>query len=110
MRTEDIQKPAPCLHVVTLECKDAAHAARCLALLAEHGRPDALRYRCRAYEFGPRLGAPQVVTLVERWERWEDLDALLRERVVPALPLYDALLASPFDPARDTLRVALEEA
>jgi len=48
-----------------------------------------------------------TVCIVERWRRWEDLDALLRDEVVPALPLYDQLLKEPFDPARDTLRVTL---
>jgi quinol monooxygenase YgiN len=98
---------APLLHVVTLECKDAEHADRCLTALREHGRPDALAYGCVSYEFGPRVDSPSTIQIVERWHRWEDLDALLQERVVPALPLYDALLASPFDPSRHTARTEL---
>jgi hypothetical protein len=47
-----------------------------------------------------------VVRIVERWDRWEDLDPLLAERVVPALPHYDELLARPFDPATDTERIS----
>jgi len=95
------------LHIVTLECKDAEHARRCIGALAAYGRPDALAFGCLAYEFGLRLGSADTVLLVERWRRWEDLDALLREKVVPALPLYNQLLMRPFDPARDTLRIAL---
>jgi len=95
------------LHVVTLECKDAEHARRCIEALAAYGRPDALAYRCLAYEFGLRVGSTDTVHLVERWNRLEDLDALLREKVAPALPVYNQLLKRPFDPARDTLRIAL---
>jgi hypothetical protein len=103
----DHQNAAPLLHVVTLECKDAEHATRCLAALRDYGRPDALSFRCASYEFGVKEGTTSTVYLIERWSRWEDLDALLTEKVVPALPIYNALLARPFDPARDTLRVRL---
>ena len=48
-----------------------------------------------------------TVYLVERWSRWEDLDALLQAKVIPALPLYNQLLKRPFDPAQDTLRIQL---
>ena len=61
---------SPLVHVVTLDCKDAAY-------------------------------------VVERWRRWQDLDALLKEKVVPALPMYNPLLKRPFVPAKDTLRITL---
>jgi len=35
--------------------------------------------------------------------------ALLAAKVVPALPMYDALLKWPFDPAPDTVRVRLSK-
>jgi hypothetical protein len=95
------------VHVVTLECKDAEHAARCIAALGAYGRPDALAFNCSAYGFGLKVGSTDTVCLVERWNRWEDLDALLSEKVVPALPMYNQLLKRPFDPAADTLRVDL---
>ena len=95
------------LHVVTLRCKDDDSASRCLAALANYGRPDALGFNCRAYEFGLKEGTTDTVVLVERWNRWEDLDALLLNKVVPALPLYNELLKRPFDPAQDTVRIAL---
>jgi len=94
-------------HTVTLKCKSSEHAARCVASLAKYGRPDALAFNCRSYEFGLKEDAADTVYLVERWSRAEDLDALLREKVVPALPLYNELLEHPFDPARDTLRISL---
>ena len=97
------------LHVVTLDCKDQEHAARCLAALAAYGRPDALAFKCASYEFGLKRGTTDSVYLVERWQRWDDLDALLAAKVVPALPMYDQLLKRPFDPAKDTLRVELSD-
>ncbi len=95
------------VHLVTLQCKDAQHADRCLAALRDYGRPDALAYGCAAYDFGLALGSEDKVLLVERWHDWTALDRLLGEKVVPALPLYNELLAQPFDPARDTLRIAM---
>jgi quinol monooxygenase YgiN len=95
------------VHLVTLACRDAAHAEQCLAALAGSGRSDALEYGCRSYDFGLRDGTDDVVRIVERWERWDDLDALLADRVVPALPVYNQLLARPFDPAIDTERIVL---
>ena len=95
------------LHLVTLKCKDADAAATCVAALENYGRPDALAFGCIAYEFGVVLGDAATVQLVERWERWRDLDALLTEKVVPSLPTYNALLERPFDPDRDTRRVTL---
>lgn len=47
--------------------------------------------------------------LVERWSDRADLDRLLAEKVVPAPPTCNALLKRPFDPAADTLRVALAD-
>lgn len=98
---------APLLHLVTLACKDSEDARRCLEALEAYGRPDALAFGCASYEFGLEEGSSERIRLVERWRSWEDLDALLNEKVVPALPMYNRLLASPFDPARDTLRVRL---
>lgn len=99
--------PATLVHLVSLGCKDADHAQQCLAALHQSGRPDAERYGCRAYEFGLQGGTDDVVRIIERWDRWEDLDALLAECVVPALPVYNQLLARPFDPATDTERITL---
>jgi hypothetical protein len=79
--------------------------------VTDTGRSDALEYGCRSYDFGLREGTDDVVRIVvrivERWERWEDLDALLADRVVPALPVYNQLLARPFDPTTDTERITL---
>lgn len=107
METTATANVGPLMHVVTLECKDREHATRCMDALANYGRPDALAFKCLSYEFGLREDAADTVYLVERWSRWEDLDALLGEKVVPALPLYNQLLKRPFDPARVTLRVRL---
>jgi len=95
------------VHLVTLECKDHEHAQRCIAALENYGKPDALAFQCVSYEFGLKEGTTDTVCLVERWDRWEDLDALLSEKVVPALPTYNQLLKRPFDPARDTCRIRL---
>lgn len=95
------------IHIVTLECRDADHARRCLGALAEHGRPDALALGCESYEFGLVVGTDDSVRIVERWRRWQDLDALIETKVVPALPNYNQLLKRAFDPAVDTLRVEL---
>jgi hypothetical protein len=95
------------LHVVTLECKDAENAQRCLAALAQYGRPDALSFKCCAYEFGLKEGTRDTVCLVERWSQWQDLNALLTAKVIPALPLYNQLLKRSFDPAKDTVRIRL---
>lgn len=108
MNTSLSTSPGPHLHVVTLRCKDAAHAARCMEALSRYGRPDALSYGAASYEFGLVAGSSDAITLIERWERWADLDRLLQEKVIPALPLYNELLARPFDPAVDTLRVNLD--
>lgn len=93
------------LHVVTLSCKDGANAARCLEALAAVGRADAVSYGCASYEFGLKAGTTDTVYIVERWKKWEDLDALLGAKVVPALPMYNQLLKRPFDPATDTVRI-----
>ncbi|MCU9846587.1 hypothetical protein OEZ60_01025 [Defluviimonas sp. WL0024] len=95
------------VHVVTLECKDAENAARCLGALAAYGRPDAEAFGCVSYDFGLKEGTEDTVHLVERWNGWDDLDALLAEKVVPALPLYNEMLRRPFDPATDTMRIRL---
>jgi hypothetical protein len=95
------------VHVVTLECKDDEHATRCLEALRNYGRPDALAYNCVSYDFGLKEGTSDMVYIVEYWHRWQDLDSLLQEKVVPALPLYNELLKRPFDPATDTLRINL---
>jgi quinol monooxygenase YgiN len=95
------------IHVVTLDCKDAEHAARCIEALTAYGQPDALSFGCLSYEFGLKEGATDTVYLIERWRSWQDLDALLGAKVVPALPMYNQLLKQPFDPGRDTLRIRL---
>lgn len=95
------------VHVVTLDCRDEDHARRCIEALANYGKPDALAFNCISYDFGIRDGTADTVCIVERWRRWQDLDALLAEKVVPALPMYNQLLKRPFDPARDTLRIDL---
>ena len=100
----DVSTGTAFIHLVSLECKDDDHASRCLDALANYGRPDALAFNCVSYEFGRKLGTNHVF-IVERWRNWQDLDALLTEKVVPALPLYNQLLARPFDPARDTTRI-----
>jgi hypothetical protein len=48
-----------------------------------------------------------MVYIVERWKDWARLDALLQAKVVPALPMYNQLLKTPFNPATDTLRIEL---
>ena len=98
MNTSGSESEGVLVHIVTLECKDADHAQRCL---------DALSFNCLSYEFGLKEGSSDIVCLVERWKRWEDLDALLTTKVLPALPLYNKLLKRPFDPAKDTLRIHL---
>ena len=95
------------MHVVTLDCKDEEHANRCLDALANYGRPDALAFSCVSYDFGMREGTTATVYIIERWRRWSDLDALLVEKVVPALPIYNQLLKRPFDPSKDTVRINL---
>jgi quinol monooxygenase YgiN len=102
-----MSKTIPDLHLVTLRCKSAKHAEDCLAALKAYGRPDAMAYGCRSYEFGRVLGDETTVLLAERWEDWGALDRLLTEKVVPALPTYNALLERDFDPARDTRRISL---
>ena len=99
----------PLMHVVTLECRDDENAKRCLDALANYGKPDAEAFKCLSYEFGLKEGTTDTVYLVERWNRWEDLDALLSAKVVPALPTYNQLLKRPFDPAKDTLRITLAQ-
>jgi hypothetical protein len=93
--------------IVTLDCKDEEHAKRCIDALANYGRPDALAFNCVSYDFGIKEGTVDTVCLIERWRKWSDLDALLNEKVVPALPMYNQLLKKPFDPSKDTLRIKL---
>ncbi len=95
------------VHVVTLDCKDEEQAKRCVEALANYGRPDALAFNCVSYEFGIREGTVDMVYIIERWRRWQDLDVLLMEKIVPALPMYNQLLKKPFDPSRDTVRINL---
>ena len=110
MMTSGSQSEGKLVHIVTLECKDAEHANRCLDALNNYGRPDALSFNCLSYEFGLKEGSADTVCLVERWKRWEDLDALLAAKVVPAVPLYNQLLKRPFDSGKDTLRIHLSDA
>jgi quinol monooxygenase YgiN len=95
------------VHIVTLDCKDEEHARRCVEALANYGKPDALAFNCVTYEFGIKEGTAHTVYLIERWRKWQDLDSLLKEKVVPALPVYNQLLKRPFDPSKDTVRIAL---
>ena len=95
------------VHLVTLECKDHKRAQRCLAALENYGKPDALAFQCEPYEFGLKEGTTETGCLLERWNRWEDLDALISKKVVPVLPTYNQLLKRPFDPAKDTCRIKL---
>jgi hypothetical protein len=97
----------PFMHVVTLACKDSEHAKQCIEALASYGRPDALAFNCVSYDFGILEGTVDTVYLIERWHQWSDLDALLNEKVIPALPLYNQLLKRPFDPSKDTVRIKL---
>jgi quinol monooxygenase YgiN len=97
----------PCMHIVTLDCKDEAHAKRCMDALANYGRPDALAFNCVSYDFGLKEGTTNTVYIIEHWRQWQDLNALLNEKVVPALPMYIQLLKKPFDPSKDTLRIKL---
>lgn len=96
---------ATCIHIVSLDCKDARSARQCLDALAGQGRPDAISYGCLSYDFGLVQGSDRQIRLIERWRDWTALDRLLAEKVAPALPHYNALLARPFDPQADTLRV-----
>ena len=107
MTEDNIGNEGKFIHVVSLDCKDEEHAKRCLEALASYGRPDALAFDCVSYEFGIREGTAEMVYIVERGRRWQDLDALLNEKVVPALPMYNQLLKTPFDPSKDTVRIAL---
>ena len=53
-------------------------------------------------------GVPRHELIVStKVSRWEDLDACIAEKVAPALPMYNELLRRIFDPARDTVRIAL---
>jgi quinol monooxygenase YgiN len=110
MSTQSVSTEGRLLHLVTLACKDQEHARHCIAALTTNGRPDALAFHCISYEFGVKEGASDTVYLVERWSRWEDLDALLAAKVVPALTMYNQLLKRPFDPAQDTVRIRLSDA
>lgn len=110
MITENSTSGGSLLHIVILDCKDGAHASRCLDALANYGRPDALAFNCVSYEFGLKEGTRDTVYLIERWRQWQDLDALLKEKVVPALPMYNQLLKEPFDPAKHAVRVGLSGA
>ena len=107
MNSENQNSDGRFMHVVTLDCKDEEHATRCIEALANYGKPDALAFNCISYDFGLKEGARDTVYLIERWNQWADLDALLTEKVVPALPMYNQLLKRPFNPAEDTVRISL---
>jgi len=107
MNDKDVNQEGRLLHVVTLECRDEENATRSLEALTHYGKPDALSFKCRSYEFGLKEGTTDTVCIVERWNQWQDLDALLTTKVVPALPMYNQLLKRPFDPAKDTVRIKL---
>lgn len=107
MTTKDITTKGNLIHIVTLNCKDDEHAKQCLDALANYGKPDALSFHCSSYKFGLKAGSTDTVYLVERWTKWNDLDALLQAKVIPALPMYNHLLKNPFNPETDTLRIEL---
>lgn len=109
MKSQDHTSTGKLIHVVTLACKDGEHAKQCLEALANYGKPDSLSFNCLSYEFGLKAGTTDTVYLVERWNKWEDLDGLLQAKVVPAIPMYNQLLKSPFNPATDTLRIEVSE-
>jgi quinol monooxygenase YgiN len=96
------------IHIVMLRCNSAEDATSCLHALSQYGRPNALEYGCESYEFGRKAGESETVILVERWPSFDLLDRLLTEKVIPALPTYNALLERAFDPLRDTIRLRLE--
>jgi quinol monooxygenase YgiN len=107
MSTSNPQPEGQFVHVVTLDCKDGEHAKRCIEALEKYGKPDAHSFNCISYEFGLKEDTADTVYIIERWRQWSDLDALLSEKVVPALPMYNQLLKQPFDPAKDTARIRL---
>lgn len=109
MESQDRSPMGKLIHVVTLNCKDNEHAKQCMAALANYGKPDALSFNCLSYEFGLKEGTTDTVYIVERWNQWEDLDSLLQAKVIPAIPMYNQLLQHPFNPATDTLRIALSD-
>lgn len=107
MNTDNPATEGQLVHVVTLDCRDEENAKHCIEALANYGKPDAFAFNCVSYEFGIKEGSTDTVYIVERWRRWQDLDALLAEKVIPALPVYKQLLKRPFDPAMDTVRINL---
>ena len=109
MEAQDSNRMGRLIHIVTLHCKDNEHARQCLEALANYGKPDALSFNCLSYEYGLKAGDTEIVYIVERWNRWKDLDSLLSAKVIPALPMYNQLLKNPFDPATDTMRIELSD-
>jgi len=107
METNDTNSNGRLINLITLVCKDNEHAQQCLDAIANYGKPDAMAYKCSSYEFGLKVGTKDTVCVVERWDRWEDLDSLLKDKVIPALPSYNQLLKRPFDFETDTVRVEL---
>jgi len=107
MKTKNANSKGRLINLVTLVCKDNEHAQQCLEAIANYGKPDAMGYKCSSYEFGLEVGTEDTVRVVERWNRWEDLDSLLKDKVIPALPSYNQLLKRPFDFKTDTVRIEL---
>jgi len=107
MQSQNTDSKGPMVNLSTLICKDETHAKQCLEAIANYGKPDALSYKCFSYEFELKVGTKDAVCVVERWNRWEDLDSLLEDKVIPALPSYNQLLKRPFDFKTDTVRVEL---
>lgn len=108
MKSQGNNQNANLVHIVTLNCKNEEHAQQCLGALANYGKPDAESFNCVSYDFGLKLGTKDIVYIFERWNSWEDLDNLLTEKVIPALPMYNQLLKNPFNPVTDTLRIELD--
>lgn len=107
MESQNKTQQGMLIHLVTLNCKDNENAQQCLNALANYGKPDAISFNCVSYEFGLKSGSTDIVYIMERWDNWENLDALLQAKVIPALPMYNQLLKTPFNPETDTLRIEL---
>ncbi|MCB1552593.1 MAG: hypothetical protein KDJ14_02200 [Xanthomonadales bacterium] len=107
MSTAHAHPAARFVHIVTLDCKDPEHALRCIQMLTQVGLPDAKMFQCVSYEYGLEVGSTERIVLIERWQRWEDLDALIEQCIAPDLDKYNSLLKQPFDVIRDTRRVEL---
>jgi hypothetical protein len=94
-------------HNVTLPCKDEDDAQKMFDTLRTIGLPGAKGCNAYSYEFGLEVGSKTKVWVVEKWYKWEDLDAHLEKNVTPNLDDFNALMPEPFDPAKHTTRIEL---